>query len=80
MDSDVNAGLADPANAASDYVAAAKTMLAQNPIVPLYFGTTTEVSGANVGGFFPNPIWDWEMDNYWLTKSSGSTSSGGLGG
>jgi ABC-type transport system substrate-binding protein len=80
VDSDVNAGLADPANAATDYVQAAKTMLADNPIVPLYFGTTTEVSGANVGGFFPNPIWDWEMDNYWLTKSSGSTSSGGLGG
>jgi ABC-type transport system substrate-binding protein len=81
VDSDVNQGLADPANAAADYVQAAKTMLADNPVVPLYFGTTTEVSGANVGGFFPNPIWDWEMDNYWLTKStSGSSSSGGLGG
>jgi len=81
VDSDVNQGLADPANAGADYVQAAKTMLADNPVVPLYFGTTTEVSGANVGGFFPNPIWDWEMDNYWLTKStSGSSSSGGLGG
>lgn len=81
VDADVNRGLADPANAAADYVTAAKTMLADNPIVPLYFGTTTEVSGANVGGFFPNPIWDWEMDNYWLTKStSGSSGSGGLGG
>jgi ABC-type transport system substrate-binding protein len=81
VDSDVNQGLADPANAAADYATAAKAMLADNPIVPLYFGTTTEVSGANVGGFFPNPIWDWEMDNYWLTKStSGSSSSGGLGG
>jgi ABC-type transport system substrate-binding protein len=81
MDSDVNQGLADPANAAADYVQAAKTMLADNPVVPLYFGTTTEVSGRGVGGFFPNPIWDWEMDNYWLTKStSGSSNSGGLGG
>jgi ABC-type transport system substrate-binding protein len=81
VDSEVNAGLADPANAAADYVQADKTMLADNPVIPLYFGTTTEVSGANVGGFFPNPIWDWEMDNYWLTKStSGSSSSGGLGG
>jgi ABC-type transport system substrate-binding protein len=80
VDSDVNAGLADPANAAADYLQADKTMLADNPVIPLYFGTTTSVSGANVGGFFANPIWDWEMDNYWLTKSSGSTSSGGLGG
>jgi ABC-type transport system substrate-binding protein len=81
VDADVNQGLADPANAAADYVQADKAMLAGNPVVPLYFGTTTEVSGANVGGFFPNPIWDWEMDNYWLTKStSSSSSSGGLGG
>jgi ABC-type transport system substrate-binding protein len=81
VDSEVNAGLADPANAAADYVQADKTMLADNPVIPLYFGTTTEVSGANVGGFFPNPIWDWEMDNYWLTKSTSSTTnSGGLGG
>lgn len=80
VDGDVNAGLANPANAASDYVQADKTMLADNPVIPLYFGTTTSVSGANVGGFFANPIWDWEMDNYWLTKSTASTTSGGLGG
>jgi ABC-type transport system substrate-binding protein len=80
VDAEVNQGLADPANAAADYVQAQKTLLADNPVVPLYFGTTTEVSGANVGGFFPNPIWDWEMDNYWLNKSSGNSSSGGLGG
>ena len=80
VDTDVNAGLADPANAAADYVQADKTMLADNPVIPLYFGTTTSVSGANVGGFFANPIWDWEMDNYWLTKSTSSNSSGGLGG
>ena len=49
-------------------------MLADNPVVPLYFGSKTEVCGANVGGFFANPIWDWEMDNYWLTKSSSSSS------
>jgi peptide/nickel transport system substrate-binding protein/oligopeptide transport system substrate-binding protein len=80
VDSDVNAGLADPANAAADYAQADKAMLADNPVIPLYFGTTTSVSGANVGGFFANPIWDWEMDNYWLTKGSSSSSSGGLGG
>ena len=81
VDSAVNAGLANPANAATDYAQADKTMLADNPVIPLYFGTTTSVSGANVGGFFANPIWDWEMDNYWLTKSTSSSSgSGGLGG
>jgi ABC-type transport system substrate-binding protein len=81
VDADVNAGLADPANAAADYAQADQAMLADNPVIPLYFGTTTEVSGASVGGFFPNPIWDWEMDNYWLTKSTSSSSnSGGLGG
>jgi peptide/nickel transport system substrate-binding protein/oligopeptide transport system substrate-binding protein len=80
VDSAVNAGLANPANAAADYAQADKTMLADNPVVPLYFGTTTSVSGANVGGFFANPIWDWEMDNYWLTKGTAKTSSGGLGG
>jgi ABC-type transport system substrate-binding protein len=80
VDSAVNAGLANPADAAADYVQADKTMLADNPVIPLYFGTTTSVSGANVGGFFANPIWDWEMDNYWLTKGTAKTSSGGLGG
>jgi ABC-type transport system substrate-binding protein len=81
VDSEVNQGLADPANAASDYVSAARTMLADNPIVPLYFGTVTEVYGAKVGGYFANPIWDWEMDYYWLKKgSSSSGSGGGLGG
>ena len=83
VDSQVSKGLADPVNAQTDYVQAAKDMLADNPIVPLYFGTTTEVRGAKVGGFFANPIWDWEMDYYWLKSgsSSGSGSSGGgLGG
>ena len=53
---------------APDYVQATKELLADNPIVPLYFGTTTEVFGAKVGGFFANPIWDWEMDFYWLKQ------------
>jgi ABC-type transport system substrate-binding protein len=79
-DADVNAGLADPANAAADYTAADKAMLADNPVIPLYFGTTTEVNGAKVGGFFANPIWDWEMDYYWLNKSASSSTGGGLGG
>jgi ABC-type transport system substrate-binding protein len=81
VDSSINAGLADPGAAQGDYVQASKSLLADNPIVPLYYGTTTEVFGAKVGGFFANPIWDWEMDFYWLKHSSGSGSSGGgLGG
>jgi ABC-type transport system substrate-binding protein len=81
VDADVDQGLADPASASADYAAADKALLADNPVVPLYYGTTTSVSGASVGGFFANPIWDWEMDHYWLNKStSGSSSSGGLGG
>src|SRR6185312_9660162 len=64
VDSLVNAGLANPASAAASYTAADKALLADNPVVPLYFGTTTSVSGAAVGGFFANPIWDWEMAHY----------------
>jgi peptide/nickel transport system substrate-binding protein/oligopeptide transport system substrate-binding protein len=80
-DADVNAGLANPSQAAADYTAADKALLTDSPVIPLYFGTTTSVSGASVGGFFANPIWDWEMDHYYLQKSSsGSTNSGGLGG
>jgi ABC-type transport system substrate-binding protein len=81
VDASINAGLADPSSAQSDYVQASKTLLADNPIVPLYYGTTTEVRGAGVGGFFANPIWDWEMDYYWLKPGSGKSSAGGgLGG
>jgi oligopeptide transport system substrate-binding protein len=80
VDSQINQGLADPASAASDYVQATRTLLADNPIVPLYFGTTTEVRGAKVGGFFANPIWDWEMDFYWLAHGKASSGGGGLGG
>jgi peptide/nickel transport system substrate-binding protein/oligopeptide transport system substrate-binding protein len=82
MDSLVAKGQGDPAHAAADYVAAAKTMLHDNPIVPLYFGSVTAVRGAKVGGFFANPIWDYEMDHYWLSAGkSGSGSKGAtLGG
>jgi ABC-type transport system substrate-binding protein len=80
VDAGVNAGLASPSQATADYVAANKALLADNPVIPLYFGTTTSVSGAAVGGFFANPIWDWEMGYYWLQKTSSTPSSGGLGG
>lgn len=79
VDNLVRQGQANPADATKDYVAASKAMLADNPIVPLYYGSVTEVRGSKVGGFFANPIWDLMIDHYWLTKGSGS-SGGGLGG
>ena len=42
-------------------------------------GTSTGVIGSQVGGYFANPIWDFETDYYWL-KNSTSSSSSGLGG
>jgi peptide/nickel transport system substrate-binding protein/oligopeptide transport system substrate-binding protein len=76
VDKDVTAGEADPAAANADYVKAAQTMLADNPIVPLYYGTVTEVRGSRVQGFFANPIWDYEIDHYSLGSASGSGSGG----
>ncbi|WP_158507198.1 ABC transporter substrate-binding protein [Subtercola sp. Z020] len=74
MDADVQQALAatDPAQATADYTAATKIMLADNPVVPLYFGTKTEIRGANVGNYFPQPIWGWDMAEYW--KADGSTA------
>jgi peptide/nickel transport system substrate-binding protein/oligopeptide transport system substrate-binding protein len=70
MDALVNKGLATPSKASVDYVAAAKKLLADNPIVPLYFGKVTTVFGSNVGGFVQNPIWAYVMDHYWLKSTS----------
>ena len=72
VDAEVAKGLADPSSAANDYVSAAKTLLADNPIVPLYFGTVTTVYGSNVGGFAQNPIWAYMIDRYWLKNHSAS--------
>jgi ABC-type oligopeptide transport system substrate-binding subunit len=82
VDAEVAKGQEDPDSAGEHYVAAAKRMLADNPIVPLYYGSVTQVRGSRVGGFFANPIWDYMMDQYWLTSDkAGSTSGGGgLGG
>ena len=47
------------------YDQATKAMLADNPVVPLYYGSKTEVFGKNVGGYHSQPIWGWDMTNYW---------------
>jgi len=70
VDASVAKGLANPSQAAADYAAATKTLLADNPIVPLYFGTVTTVFGSNVGGFVQNPIWAYVIDHYWLKNTS----------
>ena len=74
MDAAVQRALSqtDPAEATADYLTASKLMLSENPVVPLYFGTKTEIRGANVGNYFPQPIWGFDMAEYW--KADGSTS------
>lgn len=74
MDAGVQQALAtnDPAGATAKYTQASKVMFADNPVVPLYFGTKTEIRGANVGNYFPQPIWGWDMAEYW--KADGSAS------
>lgn len=69
VDNEVGLGLAHPNQATSYYVAATKKMLADNPIVPLYFGTVTTVFGSDVGGFAQNPIWEYMIDRYWLNNA-----------
>ncbi|PZG32361.1 peptide ABC transporter substrate-binding protein [Spongiactinospora gelatinilytica] len=49
------------------YAEATAKLLADNPIVPLYYGTKTEVFGKNVGGYHPQPIWGFDMAAYWKT-------------
>ncbi|WP_433607112.1 ABC transporter substrate-binding protein [Dactylosporangium sp. CA-139114] len=61
---------ADSANAT--YVEATKAMLADNPVVPLYYGSKTEVFGKTVGGYHSQPIWGWDMTNYWKTTGTAS--------
>lgn len=80
VDAEVAKGQADPESAGDHYVAASKRMLADNPIVPLYYGAVTQVIGSRVGGFFANPIWDYMMDHYWLTSAKAGGGGGGLGG
>lgn len=80
VDKLVRQGQADPGAAAEKYVAAAKKMLADNPVVPLYHGAVTQVIGSRVGGYFANPIWNYEIDHYWLKSDKASSSGGGLGG
>nr|WP_281371363.1 ABC transporter substrate-binding protein [Leifsonia naganoensis] len=72
MDDFVQQALAatDSAKAEALYKQASELLLADNPVVPLYFGTKTEVIGANVGGYFPQPIWGWDMAEYWMKDGS----------
>lgn len=54
------------------YAEATAKMLADNPVVPLYYGSKTEVFGKTVGGYHSQPIWGWDMTNYWKTSGSAS--------
>ncbi|GIF69101.1 peptide ABC transporter substrate-binding protein [Asanoa ishikariensis] len=54
------------------YAEATKKMLADNPVVPLYYGSKTEVFGKTVGGYHSQPIWGWDMTNYWKTNGKSS--------
>ncbi|MBB4919992.1 ABC transporter substrate-binding protein [Streptosporangium saharense] len=49
------------------YTEASTRLLAGNSLVPLYYGSKTEVFGKKVGGYFPQPVWAWDMTNYWKT-------------
>lgn len=60
----------DAAELAAVYKEAGTKMLADNPLVPLYYGSKTEVFGKKVGGYHPQPIWGWDMANYWNTDGS----------
>jgi ABC-type transport system substrate-binding protein len=77
VDNDVDAALAatDAGEVSAEYKKAATTMLADNPVVPLYYGTKTEIFGKQVGGYHSQPIWGWDMTNYWKTTGSAKPSS-----
>ncbi|MEV4348621.1 ABC transporter substrate-binding protein [Actinoplanes sp. NPDC049596] len=74
VDGLVNKALAakDDTAATQTYVEATKAMLADNPVVPLYYGSKTEVFGKTVGGYHSQPIWGWDMTNYWKTTGAAS--------
>ena len=76
MDASVQEALAatDPDVATEKYTEASELMLSENPVVPLYFGTKTEIHGPTVGGYFPQPIWGWDMAEYWKTDGEKSRS------
>nr|BFE60863.1 ABC transporter substrate-binding protein [Dactylosporangium thailandense] len=74
VDDLVNQALAakDTDSANAIYAQATKAMLADNPVVPLYYGSKTEVFGKTVGGYHSQPIWGWDMTNYWKTTGTAS--------
>jgi ABC-type transport system substrate-binding protein len=71
VDAAVAKGLATPSQAAADYATAGAKLLADNPVIPLYFGNRTHLFGSNVGGFVVNPIWANVIDHYWLKNAAG---------
>jgi ABC-type transport system substrate-binding protein len=77
LDKKVSDALAsqDSDEVTSLYDQAGTEMLADNPVVPLYYGTKTEVFGADVGGYHSQPIWGWDMTNYWKNDGSASRAS-----
>ena len=58
------------------YDEAGQMMLADNPVVPLYYGSKTEVFGSDVGGYHSQPIWGWDMTNYWKNDGSAARADG----
>lgn len=78
MDAKVREALAsgDPAEVTRLYDEAGQEMLADNPVVPLYYGSKTEIFGKAVGGYHPQPIWGWDMTNYWKTDGTETRTDG----
>jgi ABC-type transport system substrate-binding protein len=74
VDALVNQALAASTTAQANalYAQATKAMLADNPVVPLYYGSKTEIFGKTVGGYHSQPIWGWDMTNYWKTTGTAS--------
>ncbi|HEX2902622.1 MAG TPA: ABC transporter substrate-binding protein [Jatrophihabitans sp.] len=79
VDDLVNQALAAQSSdeATSLYTQATKLMLADNPIVPLFYGTKTEVFGKDVGGYHSQPVWGWDMTNYWKVNGSSTEPAKG---
>lgn len=74
MDSLVNQALAATSESeqVSLYQQAQQLLQEDQPMVPIYHGTSTDIHGASVGGFFAQPIWGWNVSDYWLSTGSPS--------
>ncbi|MGC5360850.1 ABC transporter substrate-binding protein [Streptomyces sp. DT24] len=56
------------------YTDTSKKVLGDNAVVPLYYGSKTELIGKDVGGYFMHPIWAWDMAQYWKKDGAAATS------